>query len=151
MKYFALYTFFLYDIQHLPITFFIALKLSTYVRALIPHQIVADVITYVLCTLMSDGQIQAVFTGYCNICTACNTINLSLVVHLCTSVSGQHTVQRIYILSFVYALTCEPAGHRAKYSQKPLCYPEQHRRGVRCAVGATNQWHSSAVKAFFYI
>lgn len=112
-------------------TFFIVLKLSTYVRALIPHQIVTDVITYVLCTLMSDGQIQAVFTGYCNICTACNTINLSLVVHLCTSVSGQHTVHRLYILSFVCTLTCEPAGHRLKYCQKPLCYPEQRRRDER--------------------
>ena len=50
-------------VQHLPITFFIALKFSTYVRAPIPHQIVTDVITYVLCTLMSDGQIQPVFTG----------------------------------------------------------------------------------------
>lgn len=111
--------------KHLQITFFIALRLSTYFHALIPHQIVTDVITYVLCTLMTDGQIHSVFTGYCNICTACSTINLSLVVHLCTSVSGQHTVQRLYIFSFVYALTCEPAGLTCLLFPKPLCYSEQ--------------------------
>lgn len=38
--------------QQLPIKFFIVPKLSMYVRAPIPHQIVSDVMTYVLCSAL---------------------------------------------------------------------------------------------------
>lgn len=52
-------------------------------------------------TLKRDGQIPAVFAGYCNIYIACNTINLSLVMRPCTSVSGQRTVH--FIIFHVFA------------------------------------------------
>ena len=78
---------------------------------------IADVTTHVLCSLMSGGQTLAAFAEYCNVCIASNTINLSLLMHLCTSVSGQRTVRRLYILSFACTSTCEPAGSRLKCSQ----------------------------------
>lgn len=56
------------------------------------------------CTLLrapaSDGQTRDVFTGYCNICCACNTINLSWAVHRCASASGQRSVGGLYISLF---------------------------------------------------
>lgn len=58
---------------------FISLKLSMCARSLTPHQIVSDVITPVLCPALGR-----VFTGYCNICRACNTVNLSSAVRRCT-------------------------------------------------------------------
>lgn len=114
--------------QQLPSKFFIVLKFSMYVHALIPHQIeCCHYICTLLCFLVSDVQRQAVFTGYCNICTACNMANLSLVVHDCTSVFGQD-----YIFSFVCTMTHELAGNISKnvatqkgcqmcnYSYKPV-------------------------------
>lgn len=130
--------------HHLPITFFIALKLLHVRKNTESTSNIADVTTHVLCSLMSGGQILAAFAGYCNVCTACNTINLSLLMHLCTSVSGQRTVHRLYFLSFACTSTCEPAGNIPKTS----LLPGATQRDVRCAIWATNQWHSSIVKVF---
>lgn len=133
--------------QQLPIKFFIVLKLSADVSGPIPHQIASDVITYVLCSALWWAMVkQAVFTGYCNICTARNTINLSLVVHRCTSVPDQRAVGRLYILSFPCTMICEPAGHEIKYF---FSVTWQRRRDVRCIIIAL-QWQLLVIKAFFH-
>lgn len=49
--------------------------------------------------MMSDYQMHAVFTEHCNIYIASDPINPPLVMHLCTWVSCQLTIDKPSILS----------------------------------------------------